>query len=100
MYGCQSRSVLILWSKREVSYDCSKFDARHSYVITSLTPPLVSSVAPYVDNVFVKGIEFDSEIRARSYDLLIVTPGPTVNELGHCINAAKTPKDVVIPPAE
>lgn len=48
----------------------------------------------------MKGIEFDSEIRARSYDLLIVTPGPTVNELGHCINAAKTPKDVVIPPAE
>ena len=39
-------------------------------------------VAPYVDIIFSEGLGMDLEIRARKYDVLIVSPGPTVNELG------------------
>ena len=42
----------------------------------------------------------DSQIRAGNYDLLIVTPGPTVNELQHCIPAIKPPDDVFVPLSE
>jgi hypothetical protein len=53
-----------------------------------------------VKNIYVEGIVFDSQIRAGNYDLLIVTPGPTVNELQHCITAYKAPKGVIIPPEQ
>ena len=64
------------------------------------TTSLFLLVAPYVDNIFAKGVTYDSEIRSRNYDLLIVTPGPTVNELGHCINAVKAPEGIIIPANE
>ena len=57
-------------------------------------------VAPYVDNIFEAGITFDSNIRDGNYDLLIVTPGPTVNELGHCIQATKSPPGIILQPEE
>ena len=46
-------------------------------------------VQQYVRNIYPEGVNYDHEIRDRNYDLLIVTPGPTVNEIAHCVSALR-----------
>ena len=50
-----------------------------------LDPKVKERVAKYVTNFYVDGIPQDHVLRERMYDVVIVTPGPTVNELTHCI---------------
>merc|ERR1711871_13754 len=42
-------------------------------------------VEKYVTNFYVDGIPQQHIVKQRGYDIIIVTPGPTVNELTHCI---------------
>jgi hypothetical protein len=43
-------------------------------------------------NIYPEGVTWDHELRDRNYDLLIVTPGPTVNEVAHCLAAERQPE--------
>lgn len=56
-----------------------------------LDPFVRERVKDLVANIYPEGVTYDYEIRDRNYDLLIVTPGPTVNELAHCVAATKQP---------
>ena len=58
---------------------------------TRLDEAVQARVSKYVDHIYEEGISYDSNIQVRNYDLLVVTPGPTVNELGHCISRSKDP---------
>jgi len=49
-----------------------------------LDPDVQRRVSPFVDKIYVDGVGYDSNVQSRNYDMLIVTPGPTVNELGLC----------------
>lgn len=53
-------------------------------------PTVVERVKPFVNAIYPNGVQFDHDIRDKNYDLLVVTPGPTVNELMHCISKVCT----------
>lgn len=53
--------------------------------IKRLDPKVKDRVAKYVTNFYVDGVPQDHVLRERLYDVVIITPGPTVNELTHCI---------------
>ena len=42
-------------------------------------------VSKYVTNFYIDGVPQDHILRERNYDVIIITPGPTVNELTHCV---------------
>merc|ERR1711871_93109 len=50
-----------------------------------LNPKVKERVEKYVTNFYVDGIPQQHIVKQRGYDIIIVTPGPTVNELTHCI---------------
>ena len=50
-----------------------------------LDPKVKDRVAKYVTNFYVDGVPQDHVLRERMYDVVIITPGPTVNELTHCV---------------
>ena len=50
-----------------------------------LNPIVKKRVEKYVTNFYVDGIPQQHIVKQRGYDIIIVTPGPTVNELTHCI---------------
>ena len=50
-----------------------------------LDPKVKERVEKYVTNFYVDGVPQDHVLRSRNYDIVIITPGPTVNELTHCI---------------
>ena len=54
-----------------------------------LDPNVHARVKDLVRNIYPEGVQYDHDLRDRNYDLLIVTPGPTVNEVAHCITATR-----------
>lgn len=54
-----------------------------------LDPGVHERVKDLVRNIYPEGVQYDHDLRDRSYDLLIVTPGPTVNEVAHCVTATR-----------
>ena len=54
-----------------------------------LDPNVHERVKGLVRNIYSEGVQYDHDLRDRNYDLLIVTPGPTVNEIAHCITATR-----------
>ena len=53
-----------------------------------LSPLVKEKVVPYVNNIYTQ-IPFTSTLIERDYDIAIIAPGPTVNELNFCFG----PKD-------